>query len=284
MEVAPPPPPGLSCLRLLPPTPYLRWAPSRAGAGGPRSCAGASRGGEGVVGQTQSLPGARQVADGTLTSASRGARRRKEAAGQPHGLYACARTRVCVCVAVRGGACACVLCVRCSMCTVCVACRCISARVQGRHRCRSVCRHVCRGFSIGVCRGVQGRCRRVHGRVSVVCPRRFTRMGVWVYECVQRCVQGVCRAVWGGAQPPLTCPGGLGAPQGSLGSSANLALSHLKAPAEGALSFSPLLSQPFGVDSSTWHPRAPPSPGSSRRAEAGREPGSLLPSAGSCPR
>lgn len=188
--------------------------------------------------------------------------------------------RVCVCVAVRGGACACVLCVRCSMCTVCVACRCVSARVQGRHRCRSVCRRVCRGCSIGVCRGVQGRCRRVHGRVSVVCPRRFTRMGVRVYECVQ----GVCRAVWGGAQPPLTCPGGLGAPQGSLGSSANLALSHLKAPAEGALSFSPLLSQPFGVDSSTWHPRAPPSPGSSRRAEAGREPGSLLPSAGSCPR
>lgn len=42
----------------------------------------------------------------------------------------------------------------------------------------------------------------------VVCPRRFTRMGVWVYECVQRCVQGVCRAVWGGAQPPLTCLGG----------------------------------------------------------------------------
>lgn len=38
----------------------------------------------------------------------------------------------------------------------------------------------------------------------VVCPRRFMRMGVRVYECVQ----GVCRAVWGGAQPPLTCPGG----------------------------------------------------------------------------
>lgn len=170
-----------------PPPPTAAGPPLEREQAGPRSW--------GVGGgQTRSLPRARQVADGTLTSASRGARRRKEAAGQPHGLCACARTRVCVCVAVRGGACACVLCVRCSMCTVCVACRCVSARVQGRHRCRSVCRRVCRGCSIGVCRGVQGRCRRVHGRVSVWCVHVGSR--VWACGYMSVC-RGVCRACAG---------------------------------------------------------------------------------------
>lgn len=175
-----------------PPPPTAAGPPPEREQAGPRSCAGASRGrGRGWWGKLGVFhePGRWPMAPSPRRPG--GLEEGKRLQGS-HMACMHVHARVCACVAVRGGACACVLYVRCSMCTVCVACRCVSARVQGKQRCRSVCRRVCRGCSIGVCRGVQGRCRRVHGRVSVWCVHVGLRVWVCGYMSVCRACAGLC--------------------------------------------------------------------------------------------